>query len=115
MMDRLRCGALFAFVIFDSILGFNLDALFDLSRLHEPQNQGILYEVSSFDREGGNIRDGFMDAYAIRMEANEYVVMDEYGPGVLVNFWVAQDTTGLHTGDVRFLFDDDTVHRKHDS
>lgn len=89
--------------------GFDPAELFDLDRLHQPRSERILYEVSSFDREGRNIRDGFMDAHYLYMEQGEYVVLDESGPGVLVNFWTALDTTGRTTGDIRFLFDDDTV------
>ncbi len=83
--------------------------MFSLASLAQKQPDRILYEVSSYDRKGRNAGDGFADAYYHYVEKGEYVVFDEAGPGVLVNFWV--DTMDYFSGRVSFLFDDDTLPR----
>jgi hypothetical protein len=85
--------------------------MFDISKLHHRQSDRILYEVSTYDRDGRNVGDGFYDACYHYIENGEYVVFDEFGPGILVNFWIPLDNKGVHYGTINFLFDDDTVPR----
>src|SRR3989339_1922939 len=112
-MIRFLLGSLFGFLAPALLWAtpFDKGALFNLNRLYEPLPRGMVYEVSCFDREGRNLRDGFIDPYYLYVEKGEYVVLDEEGPGILINFWLPKDSAAFGTGTIHFLMDDDTVPR----
>lgn len=62
---------------------------------------GIVTQVSSYDRTGGN-DDGFSGVYSfVRKEGEEFVIFEEQGPGCIYRIWSANP--GL--GRIRFYFD----------
>ena len=68
---------------------------------------GIVTQVSSFDRTGGN-DDGFSGQFSfIRKEGEDFVIFDEQGPGCIYRIWSANPGKGW----VRVYFDGETTPR----
>lgn len=68
---------------------------------------GIVTQVSSFDRTGGN-DDGFSGVYSfIRKEGENFVIFDEQGPGCIYRLWSANPGPGW----VKIYFDGETTPR----
>jgi hypothetical protein len=70
----------------------------------------VPWQVSSFDRTGGNGGDGFDGAYSFLRTTpeGEYVVFEEEGPGLLSHIWFTNPTPAER---IRFYFDGEKVPR----
>ena len=80
--------------------------LADVSRLPQYRH-GVMAQLSSYDRTGGN-DDGFSGKYsAVREEDGGLVMADLKGPGVLNRLWTPTPTRDT----VRFFFDGETTPR----
>jgi hypothetical protein len=80
--------------------------LADLSRL-PLYRTGLLQQLSSYDRTGGN-DDGFSGTYsAIRKEAEGLVMADLKGPGIVNRIW----TPTPEADTIKFYFDGETTPR----
>ena len=77
-----------------------LKNLYDISKLSSYRN-GKLYQLSSYDRTGGN-DDGFSGKYSyIREEGNDLVIADLKGAGVINRIWTPTPSNDT----IKFYFD----------
>ena len=104
-MKRIKLLAillLFGIQVFSQIdfYKWELQNLSDISRLPEYRT-GNIYQLSSYDRTGGN-DDGFSGRYSyIRKEGNDLVVADIKGAGVINRIWTPTPTKDT----IQFYFD----------
>ena len=70
------------------------------------QHDGVAYQVSSYDRSGGNNDGDIKKNMQPRKEGDGYVVFDEKGPGCIYRIWSASAR-----GWIRFYFDGETEPR----
>jgi len=79
--------------------------LIDINGLMFPHD-GVAYQVSSYDRSGGNDDGDIKKNMKPRQEGDGYVVFEEQGPGCIYRVWSASAR-----GWIRFYFDGETEPR----
>ncbi len=108
---KILCAVLLLLIAASSVFSANAPVgdwseLIDVTQLPYFKD-GVVKEVSSFDRSGGN-DDGFSGKSSfIRMEGDKFVIFDEQGPGCIYRVWSANPGKGR----IQVFFDGEATPR----
>ena len=90
-----------------------LERLEHMERLPEFLERTRVFQISSHDRRGKNMGDGYYATHpCLYTDANgEKVLFDEKTPGCLYRFWMTFSSDNVLTNQLRFYFDGETTAR----